>query len=198
MKSPMGDKVRREPQQRRSQLTRDTMLDAVSVVLKRYGPEGVTTNRISEVAGFSIGSLYHYFPDKQAIYGALHQRHVDAVRVAVARALAEKASGPLDDFVVTLVEVLVEVHAADPSLHQLVTALVPEGPVEFRAALSEVLEHHGAPRDDDSRRMLFVLAGLIESLVHGLAEWPPERPLAAVKAEAVKTVCAYLEASRAT
>jgi AcrR family transcriptional regulator len=139
----------------------NTMLDAVTVVLQRHGPDGVTTNRISEVAGFSIGSLYQYFPDKQAIYGALHERHVDEVRAAIARALAENASGSLEDFACALVRELINVHAADPKLHKLITALVPEGPAEFRSALSEIFERVVVPADDETKRMLFVLSGLI-------------------------------------
>lgn len=175
----------------------NTILDAVSVVLKRHGPQGVTTNRISELAGFSIGSLYQYFPDKQAIYGALHERHTDDVRAAITRALAANASGSLEDFTRALVEGLVDVHAADPQLHQLITALVPEGPAEFRSALSKIFEQVVAPVDIETKRMLFVLSGLIESLVHGLAEWPSALPLQETKAQAVKTVLAYLEAWRA-
>src|ERR1051325_2320115 len=72
--------TRREPRQHRSRQTIDAVLDAVTLVLKRHGPDGVTTNRIAEAAGVSIGSLYQYFPDKQAIFRALHQRHVDEVR----------------------------------------------------------------------------------------------------------------------
>ena len=174
----------------------NTMLDAVTVVLKRHGPDGVTTNRISEVAGFGIGSLYQYFPNKQAIYGALHERHVDEVRAAIARALVENASRSLEDFACTLVEELVDVQAADPKLHKLITVLVPEGPPEFRSALREIFEQTFVPIDDETKRMLFVLSGLIESLVHGLAEWPPHIPLEKTKAEAVKTVLSYLEVCR--
>jgi len=172
------------------------MLDAVTIVLKRHGPNGVTTNRICEVAGFSIGSLYQYFPDKQAIYRALHERHVDEVRIAITHALAGNTSGSLEGFTRALVEELVNVHAADPQLHQLITALVPEGPAEFRSALSEIFEQVVVPADDETRRMLFVLSGLIESLVHGLAEWPSHVPLEETKAETVKTALSYLETCR--
>jgi len=71
--------VRRRPKQRRARQTVDAVLDAVVRVLKREGVQGVTTNRIAEVAGVSIGSVYQYFPDKQAIFVALHQRHIDQV-----------------------------------------------------------------------------------------------------------------------
>lgn len=196
MKITSDQNVRREPKQLRSKQTVNTMLDAVTVVLKRYGPDGVTTNRISEVAGFSIGSLYQYFPDKQAIYRALHERHVNEVREAITHALAENASGSFEDFTRALVEGLVNVHAADPQLHQLITALVPEGPAEFRSALCEIFEQVVVPADDETRRMLFVLSGLIESLVHGLAEWPSHVPLDETKEETVKTALSYLETCR--
>lgn len=175
----------------------DAVLDAVTVVLKRHGPDAVTTNRITEAAGVSIGSLYQYFPDKQAIYRALHQRHVDEVSRAIEHALAEHASGPLGEFARALVEALADVHARDPELHQLVTALVPEGPAGFRAALHETFEQVIAPTDEKSQRMLFVLPNLIESLVHALAERPSFISLESAKQEAVRTVLVYLESHRA-
>jgi len=193
MRSAHGAQTRRGPRQRRSRQTVDVVLDAVTLVLKRHGPDAVTTNRIAEAAGVSIGSLYQYFPDKQTIYRALHERHVDDVRRVIDRALAERASGLLEDFARALVEGLADVHAADPELHQLVTALVPEGPAGFRAALRETFERVIAPTDDEAKRMLFVLPNLIESLVHGLAQRPPLISLASAKEEAVRTVLVYLD-----
>jgi len=128
MRNAPTHQPRREPRQHRSRQTVDAVLDAVTIVLKRHGPDAVTTNRITETAGVSIGSLYQYFPDKQAIYSALHERHVDEVHQVIERALAERASGSLQDFACALVKGLADVHAADPELHQLITALVPEGP----------------------------------------------------------------------
>ena len=62
--------TRREPKQRRSRETVEAVLEAVQRVLKRHGVEAITTNRIAEAAGVSIGSLYQYFPDKRAIFTA--------------------------------------------------------------------------------------------------------------------------------
>jgi len=193
MKDTPARQPRREPRQQRSRLTVDAVLDAVTIVLKRHGPEAVTTNRISEAAGVSIGSLYQYFPDKQAIYRALHERHVAEVSRVIERALAGRASGSLEDFACALVHGLAEVHAADPELHQLVTALVPEGPAGFRAALRETFEQVIAPTGEEAARRLFVLPGLIESLVHGLAQRPAFISRESAKEEAVRTVRVYLE-----
>jgi hypothetical protein len=54
-------RLRRRPTQRRAVETVEAVLDATVRLLKRGGTNGITTNRIAEVAGVSIGSLYQYF-----------------------------------------------------------------------------------------------------------------------------------------
>ena len=88
--------ARRQPAQRRARQTVDAILDAVIRVLKREGVHGVTTNRIAEVAGVSIGSVYQYFPDKHAIFTALHQRHIEEIDRMIASRLLEHSQSSLD------------------------------------------------------------------------------------------------------
>ena len=52
------------------------MVIAAERVLASHGVAGLTTNRVAEIAGVSIGSLYQYFPNKEAIAAALIDRHV--------------------------------------------------------------------------------------------------------------------------
>ncbi len=85
---------RRSPTQRRSQQTVKAMLEAVLRILKREGFDAVTTNRIAEVAGVSIGSVYQYFPNKRAIFIALHTRHVEQIDRVIQTALVEKPTRP--------------------------------------------------------------------------------------------------------
>ena len=66
--------TRRAPKQQRSRQTVDDVLEAVRLVVKRHGAQAVTTNRIAEAAGVSVGSLYQYFPTKDAVTRALVQR----------------------------------------------------------------------------------------------------------------------------
>src|ERR1700722_5740940 len=80
---------RRQPKQRRALQTVEAVLDAVVRILKREGVEAVTTNHIAEVAGVSIGSVYQYFPDKRAIFVALHQRHIEEIDRMVESKLME-------------------------------------------------------------------------------------------------------------
>src|SRR5208282_3960199 len=98
--------VRRRPRQRRAHQTVEAVLDSVVRILKREGVDAVTTNRIAEVAGVSIGSVYQYFPDKRAIYVALHQRHVDQIDRIVESTLVDHAASSLDDFVRAMIDAM--------------------------------------------------------------------------------------------
>jgi AcrR family transcriptional regulator len=71
---------RKTPAQSRSQVTVDAILGAAAHILEKRGFEGYTTNAISARAGVSIGSLYQYFPNKDAITIALIDR--EAVRLS--------------------------------------------------------------------------------------------------------------------
>ncbi|CAN7378805.1 TetR/AcrR family transcriptional regulator [Caballeronia sp. dw_19] len=74
---------RKLPAQGRAAKTVDTILDAAADVLDRLGLEGYNTNYIADRAGVSIGSLYQYFPSKDAVTAALiergHQRILSAI-----------------------------------------------------------------------------------------------------------------------
>src|SRR5271154_3018390 len=102
--------VRRRPQQRRARQTVEAVLDAVVRILKREGFQAVTTNRIAEVAGVSIGSIYQYFPDKRAIFVALHERHIQEIDRLVEATLVEHASSSLDTLMRAMIEAMVDAH----------------------------------------------------------------------------------------
>lgn len=151
----------------------------------------MTTNRIAEVAGVSIGSLYQYFPDKRSVFSALHDRHAGDVRSVLERHIAAHGSSSFSTFAVGLVEELVDLHSVDTELHQLTSAAMNEGPEHFRAALhaafADAVTPCGARHAD---RILFVLPNLVEGLVHGATLSPLATREA--KGEAVKVTLAYL------
>jgi AcrR family transcriptional regulator len=78
---------RREPQQQRSRQMREDILTAAIRVLQREGALRATTPRVAEAAGVSVGSLYQYFPNKQALIFAVHQRAVERAWVEVQQTL---------------------------------------------------------------------------------------------------------------
>lgn len=69
---------RRRPRQARSRATWEAIVEAASQILERRSPEAFNTTEIAERAGVSIGTLYQYFPDKQAILLAAARREVAA------------------------------------------------------------------------------------------------------------------------
>jgi AcrR family transcriptional regulator len=83
---------RRRPSQRRSQVTVTAILDAAARVFEERGFEAGTTNFVAERAGVSIGSLYEYFPNKDAMVVALVELH--AKRPALHRILDDQAEHP--------------------------------------------------------------------------------------------------------
>lgn len=70
-------KPRKQPGQRRSAETVSAILEASARILEDAGFEGYTTNRVAELAGVSIGSLYQYFPNKDSITRALIVREME-------------------------------------------------------------------------------------------------------------------------
>ena len=63
--------MRKNPKQKRSKQMVNRLLDATAITLAERGLDDTTTNHIAEQAGISIGSLYQYFPDKDALVVAL-------------------------------------------------------------------------------------------------------------------------------
>lgn len=190
--------TRREPRQQRSRQTVEAVLEAVTHVLRRHGAEAITTNRVAEAAGISIGSLYQYFPEKQAIFMALHDRHVDRVRHVIERTMAQCTSASLEEFTRELVEGLAHVHSEDAELHEIVSAAVPGSAHGFKRALQATFEQVISPTRQDrytaeeTERMLFVLPHMVEAVVHGVAHQKQAISRERARNEATRTVAVYL------
>ena len=107
---------RKLPRQSRSASTVQVIVEAAARLLEREGASGFNTNSVAEIAGVSIGSLYQYFPNKDAIIRALIERQAKLVAVNAGAALA---AGGLDQALTALVEVAVENQLGRPRLAQL-------------------------------------------------------------------------------
>lgn len=196
--------VRRRPRQRRARQTVEAVLDAVARVLKREGVKAITTNRIAEVAGVSIGSVYQYFPDKRAIFIALHQRHIEQVDRLVETKLVENASSSLEELIRAMVEAMIDAHSPDPALYELMLTEVPhrvEGTRDFSVRLHGAFRlaisarAHELRKGRDLDKLVFIVTHMVESLSHGVVlRRPPALSPAEAKEEVVHAVLAYLRA----
>lgn len=117
---------RKTPSQQRSRFTYDTILEAAARVFDAEGMSA-TTNRIAERAGVSVGSLYQYFPNKQALLHELALRHIDQAEAAFAAALQQiRASRPsLDTVVADLVRLAVRENGPLARAHQVLREHTP-------------------------------------------------------------------------
>ena len=169
-------KPRKEAVQERSRATVDALVEATARVLVREGFDKASTNRIAEVAGVSIGSLYQYFPSKEALLAAVIDRHNRETMELVRRALAEVDMLPLDKAVRRLVAIAVEAHQVDPKLHRVLAEQIPKtGRLAEAGALNRetfalfksYLERHSkALRPSDLGLAAFVCATSIEAVAH--------------------------------
>lgn len=191
---------RRTPTQLRALLTVDSILDAVLAVLRREGLHAVTTNRVAEVAGVSIGSLYQYFPNKQALFLALHQRHIEQIDRIVHTALARHTTSPLDQLVRSLVDALTEAHLTDPDLYPVLASQVPHHPggsqpfaARLYPALLQALSSHAAELRPSLETAAFLFSHLLDSLTHAVALHRPEHlSLAEARDEAARALLSCL------
>jgi AcrR family transcriptional regulator len=198
---------RRRPHQRRAHQTVEAILDAVVRILKRDGFAAITTNHIAEVAGVSIGSLYQYFPDKSAIFVALHGRHIDEIDRAIQNTLVKHASSSLENLIGGIVDAMIEAHVSDPEPYELLATEVPhraDGTRPFSVRLHDAFKLALASRTQELGpaalnrgrnldKLAFVVTHMLESLSHGvLFRRPPNLSLADARLESVRAILAYL------
>jgi AcrR family transcriptional regulator len=158
--------LKNKGKQQRSRDTIQTILSAAGQVLIDHGYEKATTNRIAEYAGYSVGTLYQYFDNKEDIYGEL----VDQIAAA--------ANCPVKDTLeITLKELLYRILNAleqNPALIQSIEALLVGRFRDKRAAgfesivdsISRLLEAH---RDEIVVKDLGIAARILVGASEGLA-----------------------------
>jgi AcrR family transcriptional regulator len=120
---------RKEPGQQRAAETRQRLLEAAARVFSQYGYAAGTTNRIAEAAGHSIGSLYQYFPNKDAMLVELATAHAQAGIAAIERHLdGAPLPDSLEDKLRLFVRATIDNHRDDPALHRVLFEQAPRPP----------------------------------------------------------------------
>ena len=167
---------RKHASQDRSRALVDTLVEATARILVKEGFDKASTNRIAEKAGVSVGSLYQYFPGKEALVAAVMERHNKELMQVVRGALAEVATLPMEQAVRKLVATAIEAHRIDPKLHRVLAEQIPRtGKLEHietfnrenYALFKAYLEAHGDEfRAVDLGLAAFVCVTSIEALTH--------------------------------
>jgi AcrR family transcriptional regulator len=109
--------ARRRAKQERARETIAVVLEAAAQVLQREGYARATTNRVAEVAGVSVGTIYQYFGDKDEIFDALIRREIESLQ-RLLREAGPDPREPLADALRGLLRVLVRARPEAPALYR--------------------------------------------------------------------------------
>jgi AcrR family transcriptional regulator len=199
---------RKLPLQERARATVEAILEATARVLREQGYDGLTTNKAAEAAGVSVGSLYQYFPGKEALVTALLLRFAERQQSAFLEALAGVATAPIPVVIDAVLETLTEQADADPELGLVLMNQIPRvGELGQLIAYNE--EKIATPlhafllsrKDDlpvtDLRALTFLLTHSIPPLLQRMRiSAPPKEQRRAIFRELRHMLLAYLTGPR--
>jgi AcrR family transcriptional regulator len=170
---------RKLPQQDRSHMTVEAILEATTHILTEEGYDKANTNRIAERAGISIGSLYQYFPNKESLIVALMEQHSNEIAELVESKLQHLFDAPLETAIPELVRAVIAAHAINPRLHQVLNEEIPrsERLQQMQNAdqrIAELLRAYLIRWSDriypqNLEMTVFILSRTVESLCHSAA-----------------------------
>jgi AcrR family transcriptional regulator len=191
---------RKQPLQARSQATMEAIVEAAAQLISARGLDGFNTNAVAERAGVSIGSLYQYFPNKDAIMVALIRRTQEERAKALGAVLARRHAS-LAGLVRAVVRAVNRQHREQSLLAAAIDHEEARLPVQGEidgyldgagAALRAVFARYPADLVDiDPDRAARTLPALVRSVVDSWANLDPPQPHTGEE-EAVRAVCGYL------
>jgi AcrR family transcriptional regulator len=167
---------RKRPRQARSIETVDALLEATARVLVKHGYDGLSTNRVAEQAGVSIGSLYQYFPSKEALVAELLEKYSVHFQALVLGMLTSAQDHSPRAVAKAIVRAMVELKRTNPKLARVLREQIPRvGRMNrYEENLARIVEattaflttHADALRVRDIRSAAFVVVHAVESATH--------------------------------
>ncbi len=167
---------RKRPRQARSRATVDAILAATAQVLVADGYDRTSTNRVAERAGVSVGSLYQYFPNKEALVGELVDRFSKHITELVVGQLAELSEEPPERVTRALVSAMVRVKREDPRLARVLREQIPrvgrmqryerELAIVVQAAEAYLSRWRERLRHEDLAAAAFVAVHTVDAVTH--------------------------------
>lgn len=193
---------RKTPVQARSTASVDAMLEATVQVLLTVGKERLTTARVAQRAGVSVGTLYQYFPNKSSLLQQALKRHVDGVAVTLKRVCREQQGRTLREMATALANAYLEAKMGDRTAGVVLYAVSSDvdGASVARAAMEEIHDVIVAmlctarePLGKDPALVATVMQSAMTGVSRRLLELPsPEAQLEAFREELVALLCGYL------
>src|SRR4029077_10780716 len=107
---------RKTPVQTRAEATVEAIFEATIQVLLRHGGDRLTTTRVAERAGVSVGTLYQYYPNKESLLFAVVEGHMEKMTVAVEAACEQAHQKPLSEMIKSVVEAFIDAKMERPDI----------------------------------------------------------------------------------
>jgi AcrR family transcriptional regulator len=139
--APHRFEARKTPVQARATVTVEAIYEATIQVLLGEGAERLTTTRVAERAGVSVGTLYQYYPNKQSLLFAVLENHMNKVAEAVEDACEHARGKPMAVMVQEVVEAFVDAKMARTDISTALYRIAAEvdGPAVVRRAIARSL-----------------------------------------------------------
>jgi AcrR family transcriptional regulator len=200
-------RLRKQPRQARSRDTVKAILKAAAQVFASRGYAGTTTNHVAARAGVSIGSLYEYFPSKDALLVALADDHISEGQAILEEVWAGiHTCRDMQEVVRRFARAMVDLHANDRPLHRLLFEEAPlpkktrqrviEIEEEASSRLEALLRAQPGLTERDPALAAAVIVQCIDSLTHRMVLHRSDLGTDAYVEEMVALVTAYLAAPR--
>ena len=194
---------RKTPVQARSTATVEAIFEATIQVLLKAGLEGLTTTRVAERAGVSVGTLYQYFPHKQALLRAVLEMHLLTVVEAVEAAARAGAGKPLEGMVDEVIAAFVGAKLARTEVSRALYAISADlqvAPIlessrnRSRCALEAMLRTAADARFHDPAAVASMLYAVLVGTTRAVMEADSLLAMGATLRSTLVVVCgAYLE-----
>jgi AcrR family transcriptional regulator len=195
--------MRKKPAQARSEQTVATIIEATAQVLEREGEAALTTNRLAERAGFSIGTLYQYFPNNDSILRLLAERERERVESAVAAAVRDPDAAGLEAVMRAIIEIAIGSFGNRIQLRRVLLLRFFKSDLAANVAqtldaigrlIAEAVARHGDPgmRSLDGARAYVLIRAIAGAIRGAVLENSPLVHSEEFKEELVRLTLAYL------
>jgi AcrR family transcriptional regulator len=171
-----SDLQRKKPKQERSKAIVEAIYEATVRILPKLGSQHVTTKKIADFAGVSVGSLYQYFPNKESLLGGIMDMVAQAGTAKIQKRIDEIDGKSMTEATDAMVDIALEVFLSEkekvreiyrqaPELGRLPALLKLRQSVVERAA-DEMKKHHPGHRAEEYVRVSFIAVNAVMGVIH--------------------------------
>ena len=194
-------KPRKLPKQERSQATVSAILIATTRILTEEGYDKFNTNRVAELAGVSVGSLYQYFPNKAALLYALGEHHANEMAQLAQHHLEDLGDRSILEVLQQIIKAVLAAYAVNPKLYRILHQQVPRSEEMQKlddARIEQMLHaflalHRDQLRPQNLDITVFIISRTIKALLYdAIADRPNLLKNGELEQELMRMLSSYL------